>query len=274
MNKKNSKEKKNNSEKITEECIKLNNRTYELLSSQISAIDNKVRFSIMSILSDIEHVDKKDKQNFLYSREINNILCEYFDIDISIQMLGQHLKQLENAGWIKSAMIKKEVPNKIGLRTVKAYGICNDVIKDLFLDMNFLTNELLSLYKAHEKHLSNIEEGYCTLTLLNGENKYESYKISKEEILLIGKEDDGLKENPDYKYFILDKYYTKVSSIYKSPIKIFYENDYWCILDEESEHRTFIGEKPVLHKKTTHLRNKSFLRLSRGPGAAVFYCTF
>ena len=37
-----------------------------------------------------------------------------YNIDITRQMLGQHLKQLVQSGLIDEVVVKKEVPNKIG----------------------------------------------------------------------------------------------------------------------------------------------------------------
>lgn len=60
--------------------------------------NNNVRFSILGILRDFEKLNKLEDGRFkkdpLYSREINSILLNNYNINITTQILGQHLKQL------------------------------------------------------------------------------------------------------------------------------------------------------------------------------------
>lgn len=112
-----------------------------LISVKLAAVNNEVRFAILEILRDFQKKNQVSpglfKSDPLYSREINAVLLENYNIDITPQMLGQHLKQLMNADLIEELIIKKEVPNKIGLRTVKAYILKEDAFKDLFLEITF-----------------------------------------------------------------------------------------------------------------------------------------
>ena len=66
----------------------------DIISKKLAAINNKVRFSILEILRD-------NSKEPLYSREINSILLNKYNISITVQMLGQHLKQLVESESIK-----------------------------------------------------------------------------------------------------------------------------------------------------------------------------
>ena len=90
------------------------------ISAKLSAVNNKVRFSILEILRDFHNLYVDDNNNFkknpYYSREINSILLNNYDINITPQMLGQHIKQLVEADLIEEITVKREVPNKVGKR--------------------------------------------------------------------------------------------------------------------------------------------------------------
>ena len=75
----------------------LNDNDCKILSSKLAAINNDVRFSILKILRDYQKVTSNQFKTPLYSREIN-ILLTGFNINITPQMLGQHLKILVEAG--------------------------------------------------------------------------------------------------------------------------------------------------------------------------------
>ena len=92
-----------------------------LISEKLSAVNNKVRFSILEILRDNQKYNQAQSKDPLYSREINSILLNNYNIEITPQMLGQHIKKLKDAGLVNEIEIKKEVPNKVGKRGVKAY---------------------------------------------------------------------------------------------------------------------------------------------------------
>lgn len=92
----------------------LDNSDSGILSTKLAAVNNNVRFSILEILRDFERVNKKDDGTFkkepLYSREINSILLNNYNIEITTQMLGQHMKQLAEAGLIEEVGVKKGSP--------------------------------------------------------------------------------------------------------------------------------------------------------------------
>ncbi|MBE6494659.1 MAG: FHA domain-containing protein [Methanosphaera stadtmanae] len=252
-----------------------NYNTYDILASKLSAVNNKVRFSILEILSEIDE-NNQQKDNIikepLYSRELNSFLLKRYEINITPQMLGQHLKQLEGAKLIEEVHIKKEVPNKIGPRTVKAYKINTDAFKDLFLDVNLFTKELLSLFKLYESHEEVNDGEHCILTVLNGVDKGKTFKLNKEDKILVGcKEFDNQIISST---ILLDSKYSKVSSISNPHAYIFYQENQWIILDKDSKNGTFIDNKLVYNDCLTKLKNKSFLRFSKGTGSAVFFCSF
>ena len=76
-----------------------------LISVKLAAVNNEVRFSILEILRDFQKKNQVSpglfKTDPLYSREINTILLENYNIDITPQMLGQHLKQMMKADLIE-----------------------------------------------------------------------------------------------------------------------------------------------------------------------------
>ena len=87
----------------------LNDNDCKILSSKLAAINNQVRFSILKILRDYQKVNSSKSKTPLYSREINLLLAG-FNINITPQMLGQHLKILVEAGILDEVFVKKEIP--------------------------------------------------------------------------------------------------------------------------------------------------------------------
>lgn len=249
-----------------------------LISVKLAAVNNNVRFSILEILKDFQKTNMNDDNSFkkdpLYSREINSILLNKYNINITPQMLGQHLKQLLEADLIEEVLVKKEVPNKIGKRNVKAYILKSDAFEDLFLEITFLSDELLlflDLYKSNQK----FHDGeHCILTVFNGADKGKTFKIHKHETVFIGRKANF--RTPDLASFalLLDNSYTAVSDISKPHLKIFYQEGNWCIMDESSSNGTFLGDRKVPNGVVTKLENNSFLKLSRGVGGAVIFCSF
>lgn len=128
----------------------LNLEGRDITSTKIAAVNNKVRLLILEILRDFHNGNLSDnilfKKDPLYSREINSILLNNYGIDITPQMLGQHIKQLIEADFIEEVSIKKEVPNKIGRRKVKGYILKKDAFDNIFLSINFISDELLSFF--------------------------------------------------------------------------------------------------------------------------------
>ena len=249
-----------------------------LLSTKLAAINNQVRFNILEILRDFQkaNMNKDDslKKDPLYSREINEILLKNYNVNITPQMLGQHLKQLAEADLIEEVPLKKEVPNKIGARNVKAYILKGDAFEDLFLEINFLSDELFSFFELHKVNQKFKDEEHCVLTVFNGTDKGKTFKVHKDETVLIGRKGDFNTADLASFAILLDNSYTTVSNVGKPHLKLFYQDENWCILDENSTNGTFIGDKEVPLGRVTPLRKNSFLKLSRGNGGAVIYCSF
>lgn len=137
-----------NLEAVKSAILNLDGR--DITSTKIAAVNNKVRLLILEILRDFHNGNLSDnilfKKDPLYSREINSILLNNYGIDITPQMLGQHIKQLIEADFIEEVSIKKEVPNKIGRRKVKGYILKKDAFDNIFLSINFISDELLSFF--------------------------------------------------------------------------------------------------------------------------------
>ena len=251
------------------------NETYKLISPVMSAINNEARFSILDILLDVENSNETNiiKKEPLYSREINCILFQKYNIKISPQMLGKHLKQLEDADLVEEVDMKKEVPNKIGPRSVKAYKIKHAAFKDLFLEINLFTSELLRLFEAYGKNQSLKEDNHIILTVLNGNNRGKNYKINKKEKKYLCRKS---RQNIalDTNYIALDKTYSKINEESSPHIKIYHEENTWYVLDKSSKNGTYINDKKVIKDKATQITNNSFLRLSRGSGSVVLFCSY
>lgn len=247
------------------------------ISVKLSAVNNEVRFYILEILRDSQKGSRLSgnlKKNPLYSREINTILLKNYNIDITPQMLGQHLKQLLTAGLIEETVVKKEVPNKIGLRSVKAYVLREDAFEDLFLEITFLSDELLSFFNLYDSNIRFDDGEHCVLTIFNGVDKGKTFKVHKDETILIGRKGNFNQEDLASFTILLDNSYSTVSSISKPHLKLFYKDDGWYILDESSSNGTYILDKEIQKGKATKLNGSSFLKLSRGKGGAVIYCSF
>lgn len=245
-----------------------------VLSNKLAAINNEVRFTILKILRDFGKIQGNKNKDPLYSREINVFLTN-FNINITPQMLGQHLKILVNAGILEEVFVKKEIPNKIGRRNVKAYVIRSDAFSDLFLDINFFSDELLSFFELYDINKNFHDEDDCIITVFNGKDKGKTFKISKNDQALIGRKSKYNDNDFDgFETIMLDNSYYSVSNISKPHIRLFHENGDWQIIDEDSSNGTFIGDKRMPSGVNVILKNNSFLKLSRGGGSAVIYCSF
>lgn len=258
---------------ITKTVI-LDSQESDLISQKLAAVNNNVRFSILEILRDNQRYNQTESKDPLYSREINALLLKNYNINITTQMLGQHIKQLQNADLVSEVDIKKEVPNKVGKRTVKAYVIKEDAFDDLFLDINFLSDELFSFFDLYKSNQKFHEDDNCVLTIFNGADKGKTFKVGRDETVLIGRRADFSQEDLASFSILLDNSYETVSNISKPHLKLFYKNDGWYIIDEASSNGTFIGDIEVQKGKATKLKSNSFLKLSRGNGGAVIYCSF
>ena len=240
------------------------------ISLKLAAVNNKVRFSILEILRD----NQKYGRNPLYSREINSILLNKYNINITPQMFGQHMKKLTDANLVSEIDIKREVPNKIGKRTVKSFVLKGDAFDDLFLEINFLSDELFTFFDLYKSNQKFHDEDLCVLTVFNGVDKGKTVKVQKDESVLIGREANYTEEDFSTATILLDNSYDTVSSISKPHLRLFYEKEDWYIIDEDSANGTFIGDIEVQKGKATKLKSNTFLKLSRGNGGAVIYCSF
>jgi DNA-binding transcriptional ArsR family regulator len=252
----------------------LDSNESDLISEKLSAVNNKVRFSILEILRDNQKYNQAQSKDPLYSREINSILLNNYNIEITTQMLGQHIKKLKEANLISEVEIKKEVPNKVGKRGVKAYVLKEDAFEDLFLDITFLSDELFTFFDLYKSNQKFHEDENCVLTVFNGVDKGKTFKVRKDETVLIGRKANFSQGDLASFSILLDNSYDTVSNISKPHLKLFYKNDGWYIIDEASSNGTFIGDIEVQKGKATKLRPNSFLKLSRGNGGAVIYCSF
>ena len=262
------------SDSETNKTVILDSEDSDLISQKLAAVNNKVRFSILKILRDNQKYNKSQLPDPLYSREINSILLKKYNIEITPQMLGQHVKQLINANLVSEVEIKKEVPNKIGKRTVKAYVIKEDAFEDLFLDINFLSDKLFTFFDLYKSNQKYHEDDNCVLTIFNGVDKGKTFKVLRDETVLIGRKANFSQTDLASFSILLDNSYDTVSNVSKPHLKLFYKDDGWYIIDESSSNGTFIGDIEVQKGKATKLKANSFLKLSRGNDGAVISCSF
>ena len=249
-----------------------------ILSTKLAAVNNNVRFSILEILRDFERVNKTSEGTFkkepLYSREINSILLNNYNINITTQMLGQHLKQLAESDMIEEVSVKKEVPNKIGRRSVKGFTLKEDAFDELFLDVSFLSDERLTVFDLYKSNQRFSDGEHCVLTIFNGEDKGKTFKVHKDETILIGRKANFNANDLASFTILLDNSYSTVSNVGKPHLKLFHKDDGWYILDECSSNGTYIADRKVPTGIETKLKANSFLKLSKGNGGAVIYCSF
>ncbi len=262
----------------TVKTVILDTSDSSLLSTKLAAVNNNVRFSILEILRDFQKVNNGEDGSFkkepLYSREINTILLNNYNINITTQMLGQHLKQLGEAGLVEEVVVKKEVPNRVGRRNVKGFILKEDAFEDLFLDISFLSDELLTFFDLYKTNQRFHDGEHCVLTVFNGEDKGKTFKVHKDEVVLIGRNANFNAGDRASFTILLDNNYSTVSSVAKPHLKLFYRDNGWCILDEGSSNGTYIADRKVPTGVVTRLKPNSFLKLSRGNGGAVIYCSF
>ncbi len=98
-------------------------------------------------------------------------------------------------------------------------------------------------------------------------------KINKNEVTCIGRKSNNEPDDSS-PVISLDDSYSTVSNVSKPHVKIFYEDNHWCVLDDSSSNGTFISDRKVLKGVVTKLKNNSFLKLSKGPNGAVIYCSY
>lgn len=246
----------------------------DLISEKLSAVNNATRFSILKILRDHQKYNQSQSKMPLYSREINSDLLNKYNINITLQSLGQHIKKLKDANLVEEIEIKKEIPNKVGERPVKGYALKEDAFEDLFLDITFMSDELFTFFDLYKSNQKFHEEDNCVLTIFNGVDKGKTFKVRKDETVLIGRKANFSEADLASFSILLDNSYDTVSNVSKPHLKLFYKNEDWYIIDEASSNGTFIGDIEVQKGRATKLKPNSFLKLSRGNGGAVIYCSF
>lgn len=258
--------------------VVLDEQGSNLISVKLAAINNEVRFSILEILRDFDMVNRTQdntyKKDPLYSREINGILLNNYNIDITPQMLGQHLKQLLEADLIDECIIKREVPNKVGKRNVKSYVLKEDAFEDLFLEITFFSDYLLSFFRLFNFNQKYSDDEHCVLTVFNGADKGKTIKANKNDTVLIGRAGNVNQMDSNSVNVILDDSYSTVSNISKPHLKLFYGDDGWYIMDEASSNGTYVYDKEIPKGQAVKLDSNSFIKLSKGNGGAVIHCSF
>ena len=101
---------------------------------KLSALNNRTRFSILKILLENEKNNEGTdfQENPYYARDIKEKLSNDYDINVSIQRVGQHLRLLLNAGLVEVIEIPG-IKHKGLLIPFKAYVLRKDGFEDLIL---------------------------------------------------------------------------------------------------------------------------------------------
>ena len=188
-------------------------------------------------------------------------------------MLGQHLKQLVESELIQEVTVKKEVVNKVGQRNVNGYSLKDNAFEDLFLEISFFSDEILTFFDLHKINLG-LEDGYCIITIFNGPDKGKTFKVHKDESILIGRKSNFTDEDFELPTILLDNEYETVSNVSKPHLKVFNKEDKWYVIDGGSSNGTFIKDIEIPINKAVEVKNNSFIKLSRGNGGAVIHVSY
>ncbi|RAP51716.1 MAG: hypothetical protein BZ137_09730 [Methanosphaera sp. rholeuAM130] len=137
-----------------------------------------------------------------------------------------------------------------------------------------MTDELMKLNKLFKSNEQQTDGKHCILTVFNGKDKGKSYKIHPDETVFIGRKGNYNKNELLTFTILLDNTYQKVSTIDKPHIKIYHEDNQWYIVDKNSISRTYLDDRLVPHSTATKVRNNSFIRLSKGIGSSIIYCSY
>jgi hypothetical protein len=156
----------------------------------------------------------------------------------------------------------------------EGFTLKEDAFDELFLDVSFLSDELLTFFDLYKSNQRFSDGEHCVLTIFNGEDKGKTFKVHKEETILIGRKANFNANDLASFTILLDNSYSTVSNVGKPHLKLFHKDDGWYILDECSSNGTYIADRKVPTGIETKLKANSFLKLSKGNGGAVIYCSF
>ncbi len=140
--------------------------------------------------------------------------------------------------------------------------------------IRFLSDELLSFFNIYKTNQRFIDGEHCVLTIFNGVDKGKTFKVNKNETVFIGRKAHYSPTDIASFSILLDNSYNTVSNIDKPHLKLFYKVDSWFVLDESSSNGTFIHDHEIRKGFPIRLRNNSFIKLSKGSGSAIIYCSF
>lgn len=242
-----------------------------IILNKFFAMRHETRLAILKLIRDSEQkyqLNHNDVEKYALTNEmLKDKLNKEYDIEIGYQLLGQHLKILREAGLIEQFKIPN--PDHRGGIELNAYLLEKDAFEDLFLDVNFLTDELNKFITLSKEPLPSDS---CLLIVFNGEDKGKKLIINKDEEVIIGRKANIQTNDVGQALFLLSNSYKTVSRISKPHLKIYYKNDKWYMLDEASKNGTYIYDNKI--KKEYPLKNNSYIRLSKGPGSALIYCKF
>ena len=262
----NQKEKKVNESEVEENATEEMDDT--ILSKRFKTLNNKGRFAILSVLKkhEIDNRGSPSPRDPYYSMEIRDRLYKDFDIDLSVQRVGQHLHELEKWGFVEKE--ESYVEKKFKVQPVNRYVLKKDAFEDIFLELNFLCDDIKSFVDLFDDSQAEIEEGYCLLKIFNGANKGETFMIGEDETIIIGRQSDNQSDLEGFS-IVLDDSYTTVSRIDKPHLKIFNRKGTWYLLDDSSTNGTYVSDVLVKKGEKTQLKNDRYIRLSKGPGSAI-----
>lgn len=242
--------------------------------NKLASLKNNTQFEILKMLQYKENAYPREK-NPIYKYAMTSKMIrkelKKIGIKISTQMVGQDLKKLLKAELVEREKLSKN-PNGIRLEN-EAYGYYINVnaFEDIFLEINFLTEELKGLIDLYEQNQESIEGDNCVFTVFNGEDKGKKLIINENEEAFIGRMANYTPSDVGPFSLLLSNKYTTVSSIDKPHLRVYNKDGTWYMVDDSSTNGTYVGNNVVKKEK---IKNNSFIRLSKGPGSAILYCSY
>ena len=107
---------------------------------------------------------------------------------------------------------------------MKAYVLKQDAFDDLFLEITFLSDELLSFFDLYETNKRYHDGEHCILTVFNGVDKGKTFKVNRNESVLIGRRGEFRQSDLASFTILLDNSYSTVSKVSKPHLKLFYQD--------------------------------------------------
>ncbi|RAP54713.1 MAG: hypothetical protein BZ137_00760 [Methanosphaera sp. rholeuAM130] len=254
---------------------KISEEEYKIFGAA-SAMNNITRIGIIKILFKQMKTDQSLHhyvENYsLTTNEINDRLKKEYNIEISEQMLGQHLKKLRINDFINRIPVTTDHEGNPLKTSRYAYFFKDYAIVNLFFEVSPLRDSLKRVFNLYKQSEERKNEDNCVITVFNGEDSGNTLTLDKNELAFIGKRSAD-RPIDDCSLLALSRSYDTVSRISKPHLTVYNENGTWFIVDN-STNGTYYSNKKLDKGVATELPNDSFIKLSNGPGSAVLHFAY